>query len=82
MTNKEAINWLGLEIEIWEAECKSIHPVKDALKIAIEALEAQDHKCENCNHRKNMDFNMLYWCSINETEVYNNMSCTDWSEIE
>lgn len=41
MTNKEAIKWLGTEIVQWEAECKSIHPTKEALRMAIEALEKQ-----------------------------------------
>lgn len=81
MTNKEAIKWLGLEVEIWEAECKSAHPTKEALKMAIEALEKMNQRCENCKHRRSIDFEM-YWCSISETEVYSDMWCTDWSDEE
>ncbi len=36
---EEAIKWLGVELHTWEIECKSEHPVKDALKVAIETLK-------------------------------------------
>lgn len=38
MTNEEAIKELTHELRIWESECKSVHPMKDALRLAIEAL--------------------------------------------
>lgn len=38
ITREEAIKELTHELRIWESECKSVHPMKDALKMAIEAL--------------------------------------------
>ena len=38
MTREEAIKWLEYERNRWESDCKSIHPTKEALKMAIEAL--------------------------------------------
>lgn len=45
MTREEPIHWLEIELRQWEAECKSKHAVKDALKMAIEALK-QEPKTE------------------------------------
>lgn len=39
MTREEAIEMLTCELRIWEADCKSKHPTKDALYMAIEALK-------------------------------------------
>ena len=41
MTNVEAVEWLKKELAVWEKDCLSYHPTKDALKLAIKALESQ-----------------------------------------
>jgi hypothetical protein len=41
MSRKEAIKCLEVELRIWESDCKSKHVVKDALKMAIKALEQE-----------------------------------------
>lgn len=50
MTREEAINQLKIELSMWESECKSHHATKEALKVAIEALEKEP--CEDCVSRK------------------------------
>lgn len=59
MTYKEAIHWLEIELREWEIECKSIHPTKEALSIAINSLERCIKLCEvdcgKCKHRE-------LWC--------------------
>ena len=39
MTREEAKHWLEIELKTWEDECKSKHPIKEALNVAIKALE-------------------------------------------
>lgn len=39
MDNQDAIKYLTVELDRWESECKSIHPTKDALRVAIESLK-------------------------------------------
>lgn len=39
MTKAEAIKALEIELNRWEADCKSYHEVKEALPMAIEALK-------------------------------------------
>jgi hypothetical protein len=41
MTREEAKHWLEIELKTWEDECKSKHPIKEALSVAIEALEQE-----------------------------------------
>lgn len=41
MTREEARHWLEIELKTWEDECKSKHPIKEALSVAIEALEQE-----------------------------------------
>ena len=38
MTREEAKHWLEIELKTWEDECKSKHPIKEALSVAIKAL--------------------------------------------
>jgi len=38
MTEEEAVKWLEAELHTWENDCKTEHPVKEALKVAIETL--------------------------------------------
>lgn len=39
MTKDEIRHWLEIELKTWEDECKSEHPIKEALRNAIKALE-------------------------------------------
>lgn len=39
MTKDETRHWLEIELKTWEDECKSDHPIKEALRNAIKALE-------------------------------------------
>lgn len=41
MTREEARHWLKIELKTWEDESKSKHPIKEALGIAIKALEQE-----------------------------------------
>ena len=41
MTREEAKHWLEIELKTWEDECKSKHPIKEALSVAIKALEQE-----------------------------------------
>lgn len=41
MTREEAIKQLKIELSMWESDCKSYHKTKDALKMAIKALEKE-----------------------------------------
>ena len=41
MTREEARHWLEIELKTWEDECKSNHPIKEALSVAIKALEQE-----------------------------------------
>ena len=61
MTREEARHWLEIELKTWEDECKSNHPIKEALSVAIEALEQEtfiNKPCcisgEVCEHDKNV----------------------------
>lgn len=44
MTREEAKHWIEIELKTWEDECKSKHPIKEALSVAIEALEQEPRK--------------------------------------
>lgn len=39
MTREENLHWLDVEIQHWEDDCQSKHPIKEALYAAREALE-------------------------------------------
>ena len=41
MTREEAKHWLEIELKTWEDECKSKHPIKEALSVAIKVLEQE-----------------------------------------
>ena len=41
MTREENLYWLNQEIQTWENECQSKHPVKEALYAARRALEQE-----------------------------------------
>ena len=68
MTREGAIKELTHELRVWESECKSAHPTKDALRLAIEALSeektdrpkgkwTEDCKCTVCGF-KDEDFGL------------------------
>lgn len=52
MTREDAIKQLKIELSMWESDCKSYHKTKDALKMAIKALEQEP--CEDAISRKAM----------------------------
>jgi DNA-directed RNA polymerase subunit RPC12/RpoP len=41
---EEALEYIQLELSEWESECQSKHPTKDALQMAVEAIEKQIEK--------------------------------------
>lgn len=41
MTREENLRWLNQEIQTWENECQSKHPIKEALYAARRALEQE-----------------------------------------
>lgn len=45
MTKEEVKHWLEIELRMWEDECKSEHPIKEALRAVIKALEQEP--CED-----------------------------------
>ena len=49
MTIEDARHWLEIELKLWESECKSKHPIKEALDMAIKALEQEP--CEDAISR-------------------------------
>jgi glycine cleavage system protein P-like pyridoxal-binding family len=42
MTREEIIKWLEIELRTWESDCKSKHPIKEALKMAVKELKGGD----------------------------------------
>lgn len=49
MTREENLHWLNQEIQTWENECQSKHPIKEALYAARKALEQEP--CEDAVSR-------------------------------
>lgn len=49
MTREEKLHWLNVEIQTWENDCQSKHPIKEALHAARKALEQEP--CEDCISR-------------------------------
>lgn len=45
MTREENLHWIDQEIQTWENECQSKHPIKEALHAARKALEQKP--CED-----------------------------------
>lgn len=41
MTREENLHWLDVEIQHWEDDCQSKHPIKEALYAARKALEQE-----------------------------------------
>ena len=41
MTREENLHWLNQEIQTWENECQSKHPIKESLYAARKALEQE-----------------------------------------
>lgn len=44
MTREENLHWIDQEIQTWENECQSKHPIKEALYAARKALEQEPCK--------------------------------------
>ena len=49
MTREEELHWLNVEIQTWENDCQSKHPIKEALYAARKALEQEP--CEDAVSR-------------------------------
>lgn len=49
MTREENLHWIDQEIQTWENECQSKHPIKEALYAARKALEQEP--CEDAVSR-------------------------------
>lgn len=49
MTREENLHWIDQEIQTWENECQSKHPIKEALCAARKALEQEP--CEDAVSR-------------------------------
>lgn len=43
MTREENLHWLDVEIQLWESECQSKYPIKEALYAARKALEREPY---------------------------------------
>lgn len=52
MTREENLHWIDQEIQTWENECQSKHPIKEALHAARKALEQKP--CEDAVSRKSV----------------------------
>ena len=60
MTREEAIKELKIELSMWESDCKSYHKTKEALEMAIKALEQENmlfksgllKDCESCKAKQ------------------------------
>lgn len=52
MTREEKLHWLNVEIQTWENDCQSKHPIKEALYAARKALEQEP--CEDAVSRKSV----------------------------
>ena len=52
MTREENLHWIDQEIQTWEIECQSKHPIKEALHAARKALEQEP--CEDAVSRKSV----------------------------
>lgn len=75
MTREENLHWLNKEIETWENECQSKHPIKEALYAARKLLE-QESTLEKdgtlivtTEHYKNVG-RVLVQCGTNGTLFY------------
>lgn len=75
MTKEENLYWLNREIETWENECQSKHPIKEALYAARKLLE-QESTLEKdgtlivtTEHYKNVG-RVLVQCGTNGTLFY------------
>ena len=69
MTREENLHWLNQEIQTWENECQSKHPIKEALYEARKALEQESRKGHwiiDGHHRRCSECNE-YFC-INDAE--------------
>ncbi len=58
MTREKAIKQLKIELSMWESDCKSYHKTKDALDMAINALD----KCDKIEQIIN-DWNDTPWAT-------------------
>ena len=83
MTNKEAINAIKCN---YPPENYTI--LREALDMAMEALEKQIHNCEECKHANYYDWCTLgnhlplVLCREHNAMMRNDNCCRDWSPLE
>lgn len=85
MTNKDALEFAKRERAAHKCKVADgltfYQKVVDYYDIVVEALEKMEQRCENCDHRRNRDFDM-YWCNERMMWVDDDMRCSDWSDEE
>ena len=81
MTNEEAIKAIKCN---YPPENYTI--LREALDMAIEALEKQMHNCEECKHANYYDWctlgNHLVLCREHNAMMEENNCCRDWTPLE
>ena len=79
MDRKEAAEIIKERYEFWQKhyaeECKDY---REALEIALEALQEQDHRCANC---RNGDFSgVMIYCLLHSSVHRLDEYCSEWEE--
>ena len=81
MTNEEAIKAIKCN---YPPENYTI--LREALDMAIEALEKQMHNCEECKHANYYDWctlgNHLVLCREHNAMMEDDNCCRDWAPLE
>ena len=81
MTNKEAIKAIKCN---YPPENDTI--LREALDMAMEALEKQMHNCEECKHANYYDWctlgNHLVLCREHNAMMEEDNCCRDWTPLE
>ena len=81
MTNEEAIKAIKCN---YPPENYTI--LREALDMAIEALEKQMHNCEECKHANYYDWctlgNHLVLCREHNAMMRDDNCCRDWTPLE
>ena len=81
MTNKEAIKAIKCN---YPPENYTI--LREALDMAMEALEKQMHNCEECKHANYYDWctlgNHLVLCREHNAMMEEDNCCRDWTPLE
>lgn len=67
MTREENLHWIDQEIQTWENECQSKHPIKEALYAARKVLEQEP--CEDAISRKEVRDTIFRECSGEKLDI-------------